>query len=97
MKMFDDYLGYRFLTRIIRKCSCPYSGKKKRGVRVNALHVLVNAAMAVTDAMRDQNGLLPTQPIGLNPWFKNFGAFDINSPNHDYSSRYHPGTLWFSG
>ena len=90
MKMFDDYFGVPVFDPDHPKMFMSILKEKKRGVRVNALHDLVNAAMAVTDACEIKTDFSPTQPIGLNPWFKNFGAFEHKLPR---TMIIHPGTI----
>lgn len=90
MKMFDDYFGVSVFDPDHPKMFISLLREKKRGVRVNALHDVVGAAMAVTDAFGIKADFPAAQPIGLNPWFKNFGAFEHKLPR---AMILHPGTI----
>ena len=72
MKMFDDYFGVPVFDPDHPQVFMSILKGKKRGVRVNALHDLVNTAMAVTDACGIKTDFSPTQPIGLKPLVQEF-------------------------
>lgn len=80
MRMFDDYFQVPVFDPDQPKKSTHQLAEHKRGIRVNALHDLVSAAMAVTDALNIKTDFHPTQPISLKPWFINFGPFERRLP-----------------
>ena len=90
MEMFDDYFGIPVFDPDQMKKMISLLAEKKRGVRVNALHDLVSAAMAVADACNIKVDFSPAHQIELRPWFINFGAFERKLPR---SLLLRPGTI----
>jgi succinyl-CoA synthetase alpha subunit len=80
MRMFDDYFQVPVFEPDQPKKSITLLAEKKRGIRVNALHDLVPAAMAVTEALGIKTDFHPTEPISLKPWFINLGSFERKLP-----------------
>ncbi|MFH0919965.1 MAG: citrate/2-methylcitrate synthase [Fibrobacterota bacterium] len=80
MKMFDDYFQVPVFDPDQPKKFTVALGDKKRGFRVNTLHDLVPAAIALTEACGIKTDFTPTQPIALKPWLINFGSFEHKLP-----------------
>jgi succinyl-CoA synthetase alpha subunit len=81
MKMFDDYFDVPVFDPEQKNKFIALLAEKRRGIRVNALHDLVSAAMVVTEACGIKTDFTPTTEIQLNPWFVNFGAFERKLPS----------------
>jgi len=80
MRLFDGYFGVPVFDPEQPRKFISLVGDTKRGVRVNALHDLVPAAMAITEALGIKTDFRPTQPIALKPWFVNLGSFERKLP-----------------
>jgi succinyl-CoA synthetase alpha subunit/citrate synthase len=80
MRMFDEYFRVPVFDPDQPKKFIAMLEEHKRGVRVNALHDLVPAAMAVTESLGIKTDFHPTQPIALKPWFIHFGPFERRLP-----------------
>lgn len=80
MKMFDDYFEVPVFDPDQTKKFTTLLAKKKRGIRVNALHDLVSATMMVAEACGIKTDFTPTTQIELKPWFINFGSFERKLP-----------------
>jgi succinyl-CoA synthetase alpha subunit/citrate synthase len=80
MKMFDDYFQLPVFVADQAKQAVALLAKKKKGIRVNTLHDLVPAAVAVVEACGIKTDFSPTQDIALRPWFVNYGAVERKLP-----------------
>ncbi len=86
MELFDDYFGVPVFDPDQRKRFIALLAEKKKGIRVNTLHDIVTAAMALTEALGIKTDFPPAQPLALRPWFINLGPLgrgiprDLNIP-----------------
>ncbi|MBN1127801.1 MAG: hypothetical protein JXA71_02370 [Chitinispirillaceae bacterium] len=90
MKMFDDYFGIPVFDPDQAKRFIPLIQRKKRGIRVNALHDLMPASLAVMEALEMKVDFHPTKPLALKPWFVRLGAIEKSLPR---DLILHPGTI----
>jgi len=82
MKMFDECFGIEpFKPAARRRKSKKLVEALGRGIRITALHHLPKAAALVCDSLGIHRDFRPKKPLGLNPWFLDFGRLGKKLPS----------------
>ncbi len=71
--LFDEYFGIPAFNPRDRRKFPKVAAAHLPGIRVNALHDLVPAAVALMAALKIKRDFAPLRPIALRPWFVNLG------------------------
>jgi succinyl-CoA synthetase alpha subunit len=80
MKLFDDYFDVPVFDPNQPKRFTQLIAKKRKGVRVNALHDLVPAAQSIVETLGIKPDFASSQQLSLKPWFVNLRAFESKLP-----------------
>lgn len=80
MKLFDDYFGSEPFNPAENYAKPEFAEKLRRGIRVNTLHHLPQAAFAIFNALGWKRDFPIRQELKLNPWFVNYRHLNDKLP-----------------